>query len=949
MRPLILLALAGLLAFSSALQAADVKPIVVNPSTGLNTTMQPGMRLSVPTASGGFLVTQDAGVQTATRVFSYPVLVSNDTLVVLGLPQTFTAKITFPASTTGASSINLPAGAAPTSPVNGDMWTTTAGLFAQINGSTVGPFSSNAVTGSLTAPRIPFASGASTLVDSGGLTYSTVTGLHSNVGTGSQTFTAGDNAGNATMTGASNTIVGVSSGHALTIGNFNTVIGQGSYLNATDAGGNIVIGTGSGNSNINSSTTPNILIGNSVNIDAGRFGALVIGSSSTNITDAFIGNGIANASAGNITYHGTGGSGANNPGGQFIVAGGQGTGTALGGAIVLQTSPVGVSSSNPNNLVEIARVSPVGNVLIGTTTDPAGTKGLSVSGETFTSASTTTRSGLNIAPGAAPTAPADGDFWLVNATGFFGRVNGATVGPFGAGGGSGFPVSTTTYAVQDATTATKQQKWDLASATASTILTLKGQQSTSQTLAFPNITGADTVATLGLGNAFTGTNTFTTATIPVAITAGAATAVAPPTHFSFTSAADTSLTNGSIGTADVLIDLSQTKQWGGNTTVTGYQSMLIKHPVLASTTATTTFSAPVTLTIDGPPTAGTNATVSGGLAFNIVSGNFQVQAGNMVVKGAPSLVTLTQSAASSGQAQGFLMTGAAHTGQTAGVNDTQFALNFGQTIQHATGAITVNDTALITAGTLTAVGASTVTDASTFSVSGPPTISTNLTATNQPSAIWAKAGQIRTDGNFMATPGSAPAILQDGQQWNDSTQLTHVARLGGVSIPLTGTICTTSTAGTVANSSVETSLFGTLVGTKTLPANFFKPGKTIRVHISGIAGSTGTPNLTLKLKLGSLVIVASAATGIPSLGTNCFDVVASMVCLTTGVSGTVQGTGIATIATASVSAPLVMGMPNGSASTVDTTASQVIDFTATWNAASPSNTITGFPTVEVLN
>jgi hypothetical protein len=36
--------------------------------------------------------------------------------------------------------LNVPHGAAPTSPNNGDVWTTTAGMYARINGSTVGPF-----------------------------------------------------------------------------------------------------------------------------------------------------------------------------------------------------------------------------------------------------------------------------------------------------------------------------------------------------------------------------------------------------------------------------------------------------------------------------------------------------------------------------------------------------------------------------------------------------------------------------------------------------------------------------------------------------------------------------------------------------------------------------------------------------------------------------------------
>lgn len=52
-----------------------------------------------------------------------------------------TAGINTAASTTTRASIKLPHGAAPTSPVDGDMWTTTAGLYVRINGVTVGPLS----------------------------------------------------------------------------------------------------------------------------------------------------------------------------------------------------------------------------------------------------------------------------------------------------------------------------------------------------------------------------------------------------------------------------------------------------------------------------------------------------------------------------------------------------------------------------------------------------------------------------------------------------------------------------------------------------------------------------------------------------------------------------------------------------------------------------------------
>lgn len=51
----------------------------------------------------------------------------------------FTGEVTTPASASGSAGLNLPHGAAPTSPVNGDLWTTTGGLYARVNGTTVGP------------------------------------------------------------------------------------------------------------------------------------------------------------------------------------------------------------------------------------------------------------------------------------------------------------------------------------------------------------------------------------------------------------------------------------------------------------------------------------------------------------------------------------------------------------------------------------------------------------------------------------------------------------------------------------------------------------------------------------------------------------------------------------------------------------------------------------------
>jgi hypothetical protein len=57
-----------------------------------------------------------------------------------------TGKITFFPTAGAEASINLPHGTAPSSPANGDVWTTTAGMYVRVNGSTVGPLSASATT-----------------------------------------------------------------------------------------------------------------------------------------------------------------------------------------------------------------------------------------------------------------------------------------------------------------------------------------------------------------------------------------------------------------------------------------------------------------------------------------------------------------------------------------------------------------------------------------------------------------------------------------------------------------------------------------------------------------------------------------------------------------------------------------------------------------------------------
>lgn len=83
-----------------------------------------------------------------TAVFSVPA--ASTTLVGTDSDQTLTnKKLVVKASTSASSGLTLPIGVPPSSPVEGDVWLTAAGMYARVSGATVGPFApalSSAVT-----------------------------------------------------------------------------------------------------------------------------------------------------------------------------------------------------------------------------------------------------------------------------------------------------------------------------------------------------------------------------------------------------------------------------------------------------------------------------------------------------------------------------------------------------------------------------------------------------------------------------------------------------------------------------------------------------------------------------------------------------------------------------------------------------------------------------------
>lgn len=99
------------------------------------------LRSQITAKTGHFCIYSDGNAQSA-HVGKFRIgstTAPSATLDVTGTGA-FSSLLTTAASATGGAGLNIPHGAAPTSPVNGDIWTTTTGLFARINGATVGPY-----------------------------------------------------------------------------------------------------------------------------------------------------------------------------------------------------------------------------------------------------------------------------------------------------------------------------------------------------------------------------------------------------------------------------------------------------------------------------------------------------------------------------------------------------------------------------------------------------------------------------------------------------------------------------------------------------------------------------------------------------------------------------------------------------------------------------------------
>jgi hypothetical protein len=347
---------------------------------------------------------------------------------------------TIPSEATNGAGFNVPHGVAPTSPVNGDIWTTTAGLLARINGSTrqyvdfdgtqtingAKTFSNASQTlgNSTAAGTIAIGSGATISGSTRTIAIGTASAAGStntiNIGGGSGTSTTtlnGTTNFTGPITGAINNI---------TLGNGTAASTFNLFTGATVSGSTKAVAIATGGA---AGSTTTVTIGNTTGSTTTLQGITngvtqTAGDSSLKLaTTAFVTTADnLKANLASPTFTGT----VTIPAGASISGYAALTGATFTGSVTLPdpvltglpSAPTALEATSNNQIANTFYVTRACNL-------KANLAGATFTGEVVTPASTTGTAGLMITPGVAPSAPVNGEIWAT-ATDLQVRLNGVT-------------------------------------------------------------------------------------------------------------------------------------------------------------------------------------------------------------------------------------------------------------------------------------------------------------------------------------------------------------------------------------------------------------------------------------------------------------------------------------------------------------------------------------------
>ncbi len=202
--------------------------------------------------------------------------------------------------------------------------------------------------------------------------------------------------------------------------------------------------------------------------------------------------------------------------------------------------------------------------------------------------------------------------------------------------------------------------------------------------------------------------------------------------------------------------------------------------------------------------------------------------------------------------------------------------------------------------------------------------------------MWSPAGYNPADGGYVVphVDGTTVQIGYFTQSKSSSSSSQKVGvwltRGGGLGEQLVGAI--TASSDPVSNTTSETPFDQSVM----VPANLLSVGSVLRIDAKvSVPSGNSTDTLTLKLKLGSQVLVTSPAVDVTNGGGDCGVLSAIVTVRSIGSSGSLTANsqvGLGVPGTATMRVGGVAG-----AFTLDTTAAQAVTVTATWSAMSASD------------
>lgn len=199
-----------------------------------------------------------------------------------------------------------------------------------------------------------------------------------------------------------------------------------------------------------------------------------------------------------------------------------------------------------------------------------------------------------------------------------------------------------------------------------------------------------------------------------------------------------------------------------------------------------------------------------------------------------------------------------------------------------------------------------------------------------------------TNTRFLGVDSSKVDLIEKkGSLNNSKTEYYSLQDIYGYINPLVGLFSQTTSSATITNTTTESSLIGSGVGSLSVPANAFKVGDSYHAKLIGHISCNSAATLRLKIKAGSVIF---ADTGIIDLDTITNKHWEINVYFTIRAIGSA---GVASIASGGIfsytkNSGLNFEGTNFSVvnnTTFDTTISNTLDVTAQWGSANVADSI----------